>query len=251
MFCTMLWRVKLKFVDREAELGVLDEAARRGGLLGVFGRRRVGKTRLLRQWLDKCGGMFSQALEGPVAMQVGQVFADIRDQLATRLEPRGWEDLLEILGLQKRPWVLCLDEFPYLTAKDASLPSRLPRWLDHGMPDGCLLVLSGSSMRRMHDLFLHRAAPLLIQAHALPHPGPGHPLLVQRLFPAPQPVADLSVRQEDCSSTPMRPPCLRIGAAVSSLAPAAIGKNPSGSIWSARIRARPPACWSARSNGSG
>ena len=172
MLCANLWRVRLKFVNREAELGVLDEAARRGGLWVVFGRRRVGKTRLLRQWLDKRGGMFSQALEGPVALQVGQVFADIRAQLATRLEPRSWEDLLEILGLQNTPWVLCLDEFPYLTAKDPSLPSRLQRWLDHGLPEGCLLVLSGSSMRMMNDLFLHRAAPLYGRAHKLLHIGP-------------------------------------------------------------------------------
>jgi hypothetical protein len=39
------------FVNQDAELRELD-AAKRGGLLVVFGRRRVGKTRLLRQWLQ-------------------------------------------------------------------------------------------------------------------------------------------------------------------------------------------------------
>ena len=164
--------MKLDFVNREAELAELDAAAVRGGLLVVYGRRRVGKTRLLRHWMDGRGGLFSQALEGPVEMQVGQVFADIRDQLETRIEPRGWDDLLEILGLQKKPWVLCLDEFPYLTARDASLPSRLQRWLDHGIPEGCLLILSGSSMRMMHDLFLHRTAPLYGRAQKLLQVGP-------------------------------------------------------------------------------
>jgi AAA+ ATPase superfamily predicted ATPase len=164
--------MKLTFVNREAELAELDAAATRGGLLVVFGRRRVGKTRLLRRWMDGRGGLFSQALEGPVEMQVGQVFADIRDHLQTRIEPRGWEDLLEILGLQKKPWVLCLDEFPYLVARDASLPSRLQRWLDYGLPDGCLLILSGSSMRMMHDLFLHRTAPLYGRAQKLLQVGP-------------------------------------------------------------------------------
>jgi len=164
--------VKLEFVNRTDELRELETAARRGGLLVVFGRRRVGKTRLLRHWMDRRVGMFSQALEGPVEMQVGQVFADIRDQLETRIEPRSWEDLLELLGLQKKPWVLCLDEFPYLTARDPSLPSRLQRWLDHGIPEGCLLILAGSSMRMMHDLFLHRAAPLYGRAHKLLQVGP-------------------------------------------------------------------------------
>ena len=164
--------VRLSFVNREAELAELDEAAARGGLLVVFGRRRVGKTRLLRHWMDGRGGLFSQALEGPVEMQIGQVFEDIRDQLETRIEPRSWQDLLEILSLQKKPWVLCLDEFPYLTARDESLPSRLQRWLDHGIPEGCLLILSGSSMRMMHDLFLHRTAPLYGRARKLLQVGP-------------------------------------------------------------------------------
>ncbi len=164
--------MKLEFVNREEELGELDAAARRGGLLIVFGRRRVGKTRMLRRWMDGRGGMFSQALEGPSNMQIGQIFADIRDQLETKIAPGGWDDLLEILSLQRKPWVLCLDEFPYLASRDASLPSRLQRWLDHGMPNGCLLVLSGSSMRMMHDLFLHRTAPLYGRAQKLLQVGP-------------------------------------------------------------------------------
>src|ERR1035437_5462995 len=109
MFNGTHFHVKLAFVNREAEMLELDAAARLGGLLIVFGRRRVGKTRLLPRWMDNRGGMFSQALEGPVEMQIGQIFADIREQLETRIEPRGWEDFLEILGLQKKPWVLCLD----------------------------------------------------------------------------------------------------------------------------------------------
>lgn len=40
------------------------------------------------------------------------------------------------------------------------------------MPDGCLLILSGSSMRMMHDLFLHRTAPLYGRAQKLMQVGP-------------------------------------------------------------------------------
>lgn len=164
--------MKWEFVNREKELKEMDLAARHGGLLIVFGRRRVGKTRMLRRWMDGKVGMFSQALEAPVEMQIGQIFNDIRGQLETKIAPQGWEDLLEVLGLQKKPWVLCLDEFPYLVARDSTLPSRLQRWLDHGIPEGCLLVLSGSSMRMMHDLFLHRTAPLYGRAQKLLQVGP-------------------------------------------------------------------------------
>ncbi len=159
--------MRLKFVNREAELREMDAAARRGGLLVIYGRRRVGKTRLLRRWLEACGGYYSQAIEAPPDLQIQQVFEDLRARLETQITPKTWPELLEILALQKRRWIFCLDEFPYLTAVDSSLPSQLQKWLDHSMPDGCLLVLSGSSNRMMHDLFLHRAAPLYGRATKL------------------------------------------------------------------------------------
>jgi AAA+ ATPase superfamily predicted ATPase len=159
--------MKLEFVNREAELRELDAAARRGGLLVVFGRRRVGKTRLLRHWLDRRDGWYSQAIEAQRDLQVQQAFQDLRARLETQLVPKTWAELLEILALQKRRWTLCLDEFPYLTAVDGSLPSQLQKWLDHDLPAGCLLILAGSSTRMMHSLFLHRAAPLYGRARKL------------------------------------------------------------------------------------
>ena len=102
-------------------------------------------------------------------MQIQQVFADLRPQLDTQLVPRTWPELLEIMALQEKRWVLCLDEFPYLTAVDASLPSQLQKWLDHSLPRGCLLVLAGSSTRMMNDLFLNHAAPLYGRARKLLH----------------------------------------------------------------------------------
>jgi hypothetical protein len=47
------------------------------------------------------------------------------------------------------------------------LPSQLQKWVDHSLPGGCLLILAGSSTRMMHDLFLHRAAPLYGRATKL------------------------------------------------------------------------------------
>jgi len=162
----------MRFINREAELRELDAAARKGGLLVVYGRRRVGKTRLLRHWLQSHDGLYSQAIEAQHDMQVQQVFEDLRGRLETQLVPKTWPELLEVLALQKKPWALCLDEFPYLTARDASLPSRLQKWLDHALPPGCLLLVAGSSTRMMHDLFLHRAAPLYGRAIKLLHVQP-------------------------------------------------------------------------------
>ena len=160
------------FVNRERELAELDRAAAHGGLVVVFGRRRIGKTRLLRQWLERHDGAYTQAIEAALDLQLEQVLQDIRPQVATDIAAKSWAELLEVLALQKEPWTLCLDEFPYLTAVDPSLPSRLQRFLDHQLPARCLLVLAGSSTGMMHDLFLHRAAPLYGRARQILHVTP-------------------------------------------------------------------------------
>jgi AAA+ ATPase superfamily predicted ATPase len=159
--------VRLDFVNREAELKELDAVADRGGVLALYGQRRVGKTRLLIEWLKRRDGWYSQAIEGPAEMQLQQVVEDLRPHLAAAVVPKNWNELFELLRLQPGPWLFCLDEFPYLAATDRTLPSRLQRWLDHGLPDGCTLVLAGSSTRMMHGLFLHRAAALYGRARKL------------------------------------------------------------------------------------
>lgn len=156
--------MRLAFVNRTRELSELESARRAGGLLVVYGRRRVGKTRLLRQWLAARAGLYSQAIEAPVELQVRQVWQDLRASLKSEVQPRTWEELLGLLTLTAQGTTLCLDEFPYFVESDPSLPSRLQRWLDHELPSGCLLILSGSSRRMMHDIFLHRAAPLFGRA---------------------------------------------------------------------------------------
>jgi uncharacterized protein len=164
--------MRLDFVNREAELRELEAAANRGGLLVVYGRRRVGKTRLLGHWLQAREGLYSQSIEAPRELQIQQVYQDLRARLETRIVPKTWPEFLEILALQERSWSLCLDEFPYLTAVDTSLPSQMQKWLDHSLPAGCVLILAGSSTRMIHDLFLHRAAPLYGRAAKLLHVQP-------------------------------------------------------------------------------
>ena len=160
------------FVNRERELSELDAAARAGGLFVLFGRRRVGKTRLVRQWLRAHGGSYTQAIEAPAEIQLEQVVQDLRPGLSTEIVPKSWSELLEILALQPQPWTVCVDEFPYLVAVDPSLPSRLQRFLDHQLPPGCLLILAGSSTAMMHDTFLHQAAPLYGRARKVMHVEP-------------------------------------------------------------------------------
>lgn len=164
--------MELPFTNRTNELKELDAAARTGGLLVVFGRRRVGKTRLLTHWLKPQGGLYSQAIEAAPGIQIEQVMRDISAALKTSIAPKNWGEFLELLSLQKGRQIVCLDEFPYLVASDPSLPSVIQKWLDHQRPKQFTLVLSGSSASAMNDCFLNRAAPLYQRARKLLHVEP-------------------------------------------------------------------------------
>jgi len=153
-----------RFVNRRQEEAVLDELVRTRGLLVLHGRRRLGKTRLVTRWLQSHPGLYTQAIEGSPELQLEQIFRDLAPSLTTKLAPRTWEELFEILDLQGSGLLLVIDEFPYLVATDVTLPSRLQKWLDH-RPDRTLaLILMGSSTRAMSEVFLEEGSPLFGRA---------------------------------------------------------------------------------------
>ena len=53
----------MRFVNRASELARLDALVERGqdGLVALWGRRRVGKTRLLLEWSSRHDGLYSVA----------------------------------------------------------------------------------------------------------------------------------------------------------------------------------------------
>jgi AAA+ ATPase superfamily predicted ATPase len=160
------------FVNREKEWKALEHAFAAGGLAVIYGRRRVGKTRLLVQWLAKNRGLYAQAIEGHPLLQMDQLFQDIKAGLEAPVAPRTWDDFFSILDHQKGPVVICLDEFPYLVQADPSLPSRLQRWWDHRAAKKLLLILCGSSRRMMHNALLDESAPLYGRSRLILNVGP-------------------------------------------------------------------------------
>jgi AAA+ ATPase superfamily predicted ATPase len=160
------------FVNRDKELAALERALSAGGMVVLHGRRRVGKTRLLVQWLAKKRGLYTQSIEGQPLLQLDQLFQDVKTGLEAPVSPRSWEDFFSILDHQRGRVVLCLDEFPYLVQSDPSLPSRMQRWWDHRKTDNLLLILCGSSRRMMHNALLGESAPLYGRSRLILNVGP-------------------------------------------------------------------------------
>lgn len=126
----------------------------------LFGRRRVGKTAIVKQLAKNRRIVYSQAIEGSTGTQISQILEDLRGHLPNDAEATSWKALLALLSMQKEKVTLVFDEFPYLVRSEPSLPSILQRWIDHAKPANVSLVLLGSSQSMMHSLFADTAAPL-------------------------------------------------------------------------------------------
>jgi hypothetical protein len=159
----------MRFLNRAEEMARLDRLmGRRGGGLGViYGRRRLGKTRLLLEWAAKHDGLYTVADLSSADVQ-RRYFAQA---VSTRLrgfadvEYPDWRSLLSRLAREARlaRWrgPLIFDELPYLALSSPELPSVLQQWNDHEARESRLVVaLAGSSQRMMQGLVLSATDPL-------------------------------------------------------------------------------------------
>jgi len=155
------------FINRTDELALLNKVSPKGGLVVVYGRRRVGKTALLNKWLRDVNGVMSQAIEASCALQLEGVNADFKEYLKFPTEPRSWNDFFNLLDRIEGKATVALDEFPYLVISDPSLPSIVQRWFDQRRNKKTLLMLCGSSTQMMQDAVLNEDAPLYGRASAI------------------------------------------------------------------------------------
>lgn len=192
MHCCIMLSCIMLFLNRERELKALDDtlSRQRRGFAVISGRRRVGKTRLLVEWVRGHGGVYFVADASTPALQ-RKYFAEA---IARRLpgfeavEYRDWRSLFARLAVDaarvrfRGPVVI--DELPYLVASSPELPSVLQQWLDHeGANARMTLAVAGSSQRMMQGLVLDRSAPLFGRATAVLDVKPLAPQWLRRAFP--------------------------------------------------------------------
>lgn len=160
------------FVDRHEELTFLNTLLLRqrpgpAQLVLLYGRRRVGKTALLRYWAQQSGQPYTYwvADKEPPALQRRSLFAtlmDMPEEQATAFDnwPAFWRWLAPRLAAQSEPSILILDELPYTAAADPALLSALQHaWDQHLKDSKVTLVLCGSQIRIMESI-LQQQSPL-------------------------------------------------------------------------------------------
>lgn len=171
----------MKFTNRKREMERLDRLASlpEGGLAVVWGRRRVGKTRLLLEWCRKHKGVYYTADESSASVQRKYLAIAIDQVLPgfAAVEYPDWVTLFFRLARDAKAanWKgpLILDELPYLIITTPELPSVLQKFIDNEAKQANLIIaLSGSSQRMMQGAILDVSAPLYGRAQELIKLGP-------------------------------------------------------------------------------
>lgn len=156
------------FVNRVRELVFLERryASGQAELVILYGRRRVGKTELLRRFCDGKRHFFFVADLGTeastlaeLARRYGELFHNDPDSthFAT------WDQAIKALARQasEQRLIVVLDEFSYLLQTSPTLPSVLQRlWDEILQHTHLMLILSGSYVGIMEREVLAYQAPL-------------------------------------------------------------------------------------------
>jgi hypothetical protein len=156
-----------RFVNRKHELSILKKDFYADRVIVLYGRRRIGKTRLLKKWGESSELLYTQAIEASESLQIQQIYEDMKHHFPIDITAQNWNDLLKLFSSVSKRAAIVLDEFPYLVESNPSLPSILQRWIDHDQPDTLVLVLSGSSIGMMHSMFLDTSSPLYGRANRI------------------------------------------------------------------------------------
>lgn len=164
--------MQLPFLDRDEELSRIKGliAGREGSLGVLYGRRRCGKSRLIRESLPSKNVVYyvgddreSVLQKEGVALEMARIITGFNEVTYPT-----WDILLQQWWNRARSGaVLILDEFPSLVTAARELPSLLQKILDSQKEKGIHLILCGSSQRMMHGLILDRNAPLFGRAHEI------------------------------------------------------------------------------------
>jgi uncharacterized protein len=184
------------FISRTLEIAMLQDQweSEKAKLLIVYGRRRVGKTRLITHWIqsqdhralywvaDPTSSLdqlrsFSQALynfENPTAPE--------SDTFTYTSWQRAFQQIARLA--QHKRLTLVLDEFTYLMAAEPGIAGRLQNAWDHLLSEANLfLILSGSHIGMMERDLLSYQAPLYGRATSLLSLQPLPFAATQQFFP--------------------------------------------------------------------
>lgn len=158
-----------QFVDREQEMETLQNEYERDGsaLVVLYGRRRVGKTTLISEFIKDKKALFflaSEEAESQNRNAYKEKAAEFIDSdLLRSADIKSWDILFKAImdtPFESKP-VIVLDEFQYLGKANPAFPSIFQRIWEEILKDkSVMVILCGSLISMMESQTLAYGSPL-------------------------------------------------------------------------------------------
>jgi AAA+ ATPase superfamily predicted ATPase len=154
-----------RFIGRYKELTELNSRYESGRKeFGViYGRRRIGKSKLISHFLEDKNGVLFQAKKNNAYGNLRSFSFEIQKLLKF---PKGfvfgsWEEVFDsiIEYAATDRFVLAIDEYPYIVEQDASFPCVLQEFIDRA-GENIFLLISGSDVSLLKKKIQDHASPL-------------------------------------------------------------------------------------------
>jgi len=133
----------------------------------IYGRRRVGKTELIREFIQDKKAIYIQGIIGEKKQNLDNLARAIYEfkhqslplEISYETIEAAFEDMTRIMKEEKI--IFIIDEFPYLAESIPSVSSVLQMYIDQKWKDlDSMLILCGSSMSFIEKQVLSYASPL-------------------------------------------------------------------------------------------
>lgn len=157
------------FIGREHELEELNQMYQtdKFQMPVIYGRRRVGKSRLIREFTKGRKAVAFTAVESTVEKNLELfsrcIYAALVPQMQNLPAFQSFEAAFDFLAEQAEHerLIVVMDEYPYLAGADKSISSILQNYIDQKFSQGKMfLILCGSSMSFMENQVLGYQSPL-------------------------------------------------------------------------------------------
>ncbi len=156
------------FIGRERELATLNKlyASNKFEFTVIYGRRRVGKTALINQFIEGKNAIYFMGVESNAKQNLENFSKSIIEYntgIETETSFLSFQAALEYVFKlsEKERLILAIDEYPYVARSSKSLASTLQLLIDkYKESSKLMLILCGSSMSYMEDHVLAYKAPL-------------------------------------------------------------------------------------------
>lgn len=186
----------MNFVGRTRELKALENSfqARNNTFIPIYGRRRVGKSELIKHFIKNKPALYFLGKQAPARLLLKEFLHNaaltFNQALLEQVSVDGWHQAVSLVLAQvpaQEKIVLVMDEFQWMVEACPELPSILQSFIDNEWENSCkvCLILCGSYMGFMEKkvlgekspLFGRRTGQILLKPFSYLEAGQFHPAL--------------------------------------------------------------------------